>query len=109
MSTMVKPIMSRMALNVPTNISSRLTITILVFDKLMETSLTHSDKIAEPYLQEVRLLNQLAGLWGFDNYMSYAPKERYGIDVVALTDTMVESFSKSWHPPSLAGLSGIRT
>lgn len=87
-----------MALNVPTNISSRLTITIPVFDKLMETSLTHSDKIAEPYLQEVRLLNQLAGLWGFDNYMSYAPKERYGIDVVALTDTMVESFSKSWHP-----------
>lgn len=70
------------------------------FDKLMETSLAHSDKIAELYLQEVRLLNQLAVLWGYDNYMSYALEERYGIDVdvVALTNTVVESFSKSWQP-----------
>ena len=111
LSTMVKPIMSRMALNTPTNISSRPTITILFFDKLMEASLAHSDKIAELYLQEVRLLNQLAVLWGYDNYMSYALEERYGIDVdvVALTDTVVESFSKSWQPLSLAGLSGNRT
>lgn len=79
------------------------------FDKLMEASLAHSDKIAELYLQEVRLLNQLAALWGYDNYMSYALKERYGIDVdvVALTDTVVESFSKSWQP--LAWLAYLAT
>ena len=75
----------------------------------MEASLAHSDKIAELYLQEVRLLNQLAVLWGYDNYMSYALEERYGIDVdvVALTDTVVESFSKSWQP--LAWLAYLAT
>lgn len=63
-------------------------------DALLEASLAHSDEVGELYLEEVRLLNELAGLKGFGNYMDYACEVLYGIDfsVSPMLETIAAGF-----------------
>lgn len=67
-------------------------------DALLEASLAHSDEVGELYLEEVRLLNELAELKGFSNYMDYACEVLYGIDfsVSPMLETIAAGFPATW-------------